>query len=1145
MLSFVMSMRGAGRYIVGERLGAGGMGEVFRAQDRLGGIVALKRITAREQSRDVTPCNELKSPTGMRRHESARESTEGAFDESFGPRKLDVSTAGMLSGDNELREGRYLISQEFRTLAALRHPHVVEVLDYGFDSAGRPYFTMELLRDAKPITVACADLPFDERVRLLGQLLRAVRYLHSRGLLHRDLKPTNVLVSNGAVKVVDFGIAHVVSMADARASRWGSRGYRAPELAMGVAPSRTADLYALGAIACEMFGGGAPHAEMSERVASIDARIAPLIVALLTEDWRARPQSADAVLSELETATGITLTGDAVAEVDDALRSSPLVGREAELVQLDEGVRRLMLGQGSAWLVHGESGIGKSRLVDELRTRALVAGALVLEGQAIAEGSAPYQLLLEMTEGLVMSVDVTPAERETLIDAMPQLARVLGAEERSTSRKWSDAQDALFRAIEGLLARTGQPVLMILEDLHWAGSEALTTVRWLAERARTLGVMLVATERDERAQAKRDASFNQLPLSRLDPEETQRIADALLGARSDASAQLAQESEGNPLILMALVRGLLLPRDARTPSGSATDALEQMIRGRLQWLTGDDKPLLELSAVIGRVIRPELLQALVPGALVDSWVSRCIAAGVLERRADRIRFVHARIQEAVLSLIASDDRRRLHARVGAALEASVAEPSSAELAHHFSRAGDARRTAMYASLAADRALAASAHAETIAHLNTALAARAPGVDARQRSRWLRLMAVAHSRIGNYPEAFSALTRALDEVGASLPAKPSRRAFAIVGELVRVLVRTLPHGAPEASSELTELALAHVQFAEASFYLDQRNLFLLGLLRAHSLSERGAPSVVTQTYSLAGLLLGTAGLHSLSRMWFARGRVVAESAEWGSKADLATVIHREGAFLVTRARWEESGELLFKAQALATGAGDRRQWQESTTVLGLRDAYRGRYAESVRYLAEVHASATKHADTQGIFWGALRAYSLLRLDNLPEAERVLDEMRARVKSSTSVHDLISLHGFTALTALRNQERDRAANDARLALHLVTNAEMLGYWTYHGLDAATETIAELYATEESEPRRRALLVDFERACKLFLGFRSVCPFAEATALAWEALRLHHRGEARAAARQWRAAKAAQRSLGVADLPTVVKREFGVRS
>ncbi len=207
------------RYEVLKELGKGGMGAVYHFKDRLTrATLALKRVLV---------------PTD----------------------RLDFSLS-------DSSQNQYLaLATEFRTLATLRHPNIISVQDYGFDTEGQPYFTMEFLPNATTITDYARTRTKTDKIRLLTEMLQALAYLHQRRILHRDLKPGNILVDqHGTVKVLDFGLALAVTPDTESASgrTEGTVAYMAPELFQGAAPGVQSDLYAVGLIAYELFAGVYP-----------------------------------------------------------------------------------------------------------------------------------------------------------------------------------------------------------------------------------------------------------------------------------------------------------------------------------------------------------------------------------------------------------------------------------------------------------------------------------------------------------------------------------------------------------------------------------------------------------------------------------------------------------------------------------------------------------------------------------------------------------------------------------------------------------------------------------------------------------------------------------------------------------------------
>jgi len=341
-----------GRYRLSRLIGQGGMGAVHVAQDRLTGqIVALKRVHL--------PPEQL------------------AFN-SRGGSDLYLALAG-----------------EFRIMASLRHPHVNSVLDYGFDAQRRPFFTMDLLEN--PQSIFRAGWKSDQdKVAVLVQTLMALAYLHRRGVIHRDLKPANLLVVNGQVKVLDFGLSVLVEQAQPETIA-GTLGYIAPELLLGDLPSATSDLYAVGVIGYELLTGK-PIIESDDTevlinqtlqttfvVESIANRaLAAVIARMIVKDPQDRYVTAQDAITALCAAIGQPVPRESAAIRESFLQTARFVGRETEMRQLGRALLEAQERRGRVWLVGGESGSGKTRLIDELRIQAMVQGATTLRGQNIA-----------------------------------------------------------------------------------------------------------------------------------------------------------------------------------------------------------------------------------------------------------------------------------------------------------------------------------------------------------------------------------------------------------------------------------------------------------------------------------------------------------------------------------------------------------------------------------------------------------------------------------------------------------------------------------------------------------------------------------------------------------------------------------------
>ena len=667
------------RYRLLKRLGQGGMGAVYLAFDRLTReSVALKQLLFPEADEDIDP----------------------------------VIAALQAGPDPALA-----LAHEFEALAALRHPNIITVKDYGFGDEGRtPYFTMDFLDAARPIVAAGRDQPLDVQVGLFTQILEALEYVHRHGVVHRDLKPGNVLVVNGQVKVLDFGLAAAEGQASDTA---GTLFYLAPETLAGQPATRATDLYGVGVIIYEVLAGRVPF-----RATSGDELYEQIRTA--EPDWTriAAPEPLVRVLARLlakRPADRYRTAGEALAALDDALgrgrqverrevresflQAARLVGREAELGQLTSLLKRAKWGDGSGWLVGGESGVGKSRLLEEVRTRGLVLGMLVWRGQAVSEGGAPYQLWRETLRWLALLADPDDLEAGVLKPYVPDIAQLL-------ERDVPDAPDLdptagqtrLHATVAALVRRVlaGQAVVLLLEDLHWADANSLGLLNWLKRSTPGERLFLLASYRDDERPTLPDEApdMQVLALKRLSGESIAALSEAMLGAAGKQAALvdfLVRETEGNAFFVVEVVRALAeeagrLDRVAgmALPEHVVAGGVQTIVQRRLSRVRPGDRPLLELAAVAGRQVDLAVLSQAVREADISAWLGRCAEAAVLEPQGERWRFAHDKFREALLDRLPPERKRKLHGRVALAIEAAYLDSLDQvkALAFHWGAASD-------------------------------------------------------------------------------------------------------------------------------------------------------------------------------------------------------------------------------------------------------------------------------------------------------------------------------------------------------------------------------------------------------------------------------------------------------------------------
>ncbi len=429
---------------------------------------------------------------------------------------------------------RTRIQREAQAMGRLgSHSHIVTVFDLGEDQ-DQPYMVTELMGggDVEGVIEDAEDhrLPLEQAIKIAQETCRGMEFAHSRGIVHRDLKPGNVwLTADGTAKIGDFGLA--VSLDRSRLTTEGMMvgtvSYMPPEQAMGGEVTPRSDLYSLGAMLYEMVTGRPPFLG-DDSVAIIGQHIntppvAPtwhngncpraldaLILRLLAKVPRERPDSATDVLSALDAidlATSVEQDATGVDETHalDSLAGGVFVGRQREMGDLKGCLEDALSGRGRLVTLVGEPGIGKTRTAQELATYAGLRGAQVLWGRSYEEqGVPPYwpwvqairtyvrekdpqQLQSEMGSGAADIAEVVSDVRERLPDLQP--APELEPEQ---------ARFRFFDSIAAFLktASQRQPLVLVLDDLHWADQPSLALLQFVARELGGARLLIIGTYRD-------------------------------------------------------------------------------------------------------------------------------------------------------------------------------------------------------------------------------------------------------------------------------------------------------------------------------------------------------------------------------------------------------------------------------------------------------------------------------------------------------------------------------------------------------------------------------------------------------------------------------------------------------------------------
>ena len=685
----------------------------------------------------------------------------------------------------------YRFKREFRSLSNISHRNLAALHEL-FAEADPWFFTMELVNGVtfldyvtpqKPSTPAWAathnvggsgsgeltdmstrttqapasSVDYERLYAALGELVAGLSELHTRNKLHRDIKPSNVLVEpEGRVVILDFGL--VTDLQEQLLSSFperdwlGTIAYMAPEQVLGDDLTEATDWYCVGGMLYEALTGRPPF--VGDREAVIKAKLGrepppprqfnpeiPEPIAQLCVDLLRRNPEQRASKEEIIDLFGhrpLVVAASSLAAVHK--KPTPLVGRQPELAVLENAMTSVRPGRSVAMYVHGQSGAGKTALIENFLHRLIEQeDVLVLSGRCYERESVPYKALDSVVDFLSRYLTQLPASQvralvptdgPLLVETFPVLAAVGGLAESAGAQAIRDQQERRRRAIGAfrvLLSRLAERIRVVLyiDDLQWGDLDSAVLIDELFRQPGGPGVLFLATYRKEDAETSpclrslmgtsavaSGIDRRQLPLEALSSDDAGRLAYELLDEDGPAARALAEsiarEAGGNPLFVHELVSyvrgGQSLTADPIT--------LDGVLRRRFSRLPQESRRLLELVAVAGQPLpeavayRAADLQRLDPAVLAvlrNAQLVRTTGSG----DATAVETYHDRIRETVASSLEPAIRRHHHKRLALTLEASgQSDPDT--LAAHFHGAADLATAGHYYDLAADSAARALA-----------------------------------------------------------------------------------------------------------------------------------------------------------------------------------------------------------------------------------------------------------------------------------------------------------------------------------------------------------------------------------------------------------------------------------------------------
>lgn len=647
---------------------------------------------------------------------------------------------------------------------------------------------------------------------------------------------------------------------------------------------------------------------------------------------------------------------------------SPLLERERALDVLRDTLASAASGTGRIALVSGEAGIGKSTLVEHFLA-AHAGGARVLRGAC---------------EALFTPQPLGPLH-DVARDARGPLKARLAAPADTA---------ALFAAMREELALPPLPVVLLMEDLHWADAATLDVLRHVGRRIESLPVLLVVTYRDDEIEAHpalrhvlgewTSRAVVRLPLARLTPPAVASLAQER--GVSDAGVFLA--TGGNPFFVTEVLAN---------PGGRVPMTVRDAVLGRAASLTAGARDVLEFAAVVPRAAELWLLQTVLAPSLAA--IDECVRSGLLVASHADLRFRHELARVAVEEAIAPLRARAWHARALAALAGAggARSASLARLVHHARLAGDRAALARLGPQAADEAAARGARREAVAHCRAAL--EAGDLPRLERAALLDRYATHLFETDDLAGSIAARDEAIALYEAQGDAAAT--ALALTSQAM-TLVRALRNADADAASRR---ALALVA--------DQGDARHVGRVFA------------TETY-----LRMLARDYSDAVAWGEKARAVAQRHD--DRETLAAVRTWTGAALMF-VDFDRGLAMTREGLDMARGVADGGvRTADAYVMLGTALGELVRLPESVRYLDEGIAFAeTRDLDRLGHYMQAWRSLVALLLGRWEDAERFARRVLADATQG-STHRVMALVALGRLQARRGDAASSALLDEALAL-----------------------------------------------------------------------------------------------------------------
>ncbi len=1063
--------------------------------------------------------------------------------------RLDMDVAikfrGVIHSDATL-----WLKREFRSVASLRHPNLVELYELVAHDASC-YFTMEYLPgldprrwverprvgftvppidpratddttlSAKPLQEAHTEMTPSpavvtggsgslrvaprvdfSRVRsVLAQLAEGLAFLHARGVIHRDVKPSNAIVVDGSVKLLDFGLAlerrrQVEDLA--RETRIvGTAAYLAPEYVERLVVSPQMDVYALGVLAFELCTGAPPFggtlhvlARLRKnlkvpRASAANPELPPdldtLIDNMLSADPAQRPSALD---------IAVGLSGSS-SQLRTLRREQSFIGREDEVARLGKRIADAT-PRGRLVLVTGPSGAGKTTLIDEAVGRVRSTDVLRWRGRCHERERVPYRAFDSIIDDLATELAGDPRLAKE-IEHVAALARVfpvlaplidplLGDEPPATDLR-VERERALLALVQTVRTMMTAPsAMVVIDDLQWADDDSLELLALLVDKIER-PLTVIASWTTQGVAPARQVLLDKLGLAAevidlptmSDAEVLRVIAELAPRAPTERLAAAARLAAGSPYLAELIGREL--------GEADVTDPHDAELR-RLDRLSVAERTVAEIAALAGGTASFEQLRAL---AEVPSGKLQSVLRGLEDARIVRATpsvsgdpvyaFYHQRLRETLSTAMSEDARRSLHQRFAGWFEGTTSDPG--QLAYHWQEAGQPTRAAHWSIIAGQAAqaqlawgIASDWYARAIAlgtdtttvrgqlaeclFLAGKLSAAADEFLTLARTdtrasppdgdRWRVRAAEAYLKLGELDRGLGLIDEVLARRGMHRASNRVTSVIRAAGVAARWL-SPLPARRRVVDDVLGSVYRVIASFLSTPYPIESLEYVLRGVALAETSGDRAAHAMgmaMLSAYVATGSLgrFGDRAIANAQRLSAQSGAPYPHMVAAGASGMLATL----------RGNWDGMRSAHTEAESVCKRLGLERSWEASflRTYWALGELYAGEAPRAAELLAGL-------TDTSEDLWtramlGSCRGRVLVLAGDLPGARIVAGEL-ARAPAARQGMSSIYRQVFLGELALaeRDWRRARLVGD-----HLADSARAQWLSTMPAISAMVDVI-----------------------------------------------------------------------------------------